>query len=106
MCLQKCCRRLLTLIYERVWIRVWTWITTTWTTCTEQSCNWWCLCCNKWLCWVSLIIVAVLTLVFALVLTLVTVIWCVPCFLVCSGMVGVVVIVNPSGRKRGGDPPA
>lgn len=24
--------------------------------CQQQSCNWWCLCCNKWFCWIAAII--------------------------------------------------
>lgn len=29
--------------------------------CTEQDCNWWCLCCNKWFCWLVWIIVTITT---------------------------------------------
>ena len=28
--------------------------------CREQECNWWCLCCNKWFCWLATIILSVL----------------------------------------------
>ena len=28
--------------------------------CREQSCNWWCLCCNKWFCWLVVLIVKVI----------------------------------------------
>lgn len=28
--------------------------------CIEQDCNWWCLCCNKWFCWVVSIVVRVI----------------------------------------------
>jgi hypothetical protein len=27
--------------------------------CVEQDCNWWCLCCNKWLCFVVWVVVTV-----------------------------------------------
>jgi len=30
-------------------------------TCQEQDCNWWCLCCNKWLCWLVWVLVKVVT---------------------------------------------
>lgn len=30
-------------------------------TCREQECNWWCLCCNKWLCWMVWVVVRVVT---------------------------------------------
>jgi len=29
--------------------------------CQRQSCNWWCLCCNKWLCWLTWVLVKVVT---------------------------------------------
>jgi hypothetical protein len=29
--------------------------------CEEQDCNWWCLCCNKWFCWLVWILVKVIT---------------------------------------------
>ena len=27
--------------------------------CKRQDCNWWCLCCNKWLCWLVWVVVKV-----------------------------------------------
>lgn len=30
-------------------------------TCVTQPCNWWCLCCNKWLCWLAWVVVRVIT---------------------------------------------
>jgi hypothetical protein len=30
-------------------------------TCEEQECNWWCLCCNKWFCWLAWVVVRVIT---------------------------------------------
>jgi len=29
--------------------------------CRQQDCNWWCLCCNKWLCWLVWVLVKVIT---------------------------------------------
>jgi hypothetical protein len=29
--------------------------------CREQDCDWWCLCCNKWLCWLVWVLVKVIT---------------------------------------------
>jgi hypothetical protein len=38
-----------------------------WKQCTRQrKCYWWCLCCNKWVCWVGLIIVAIIVVVVLL----------------------------------------
>ena len=28
--------------------------------CREQECNWWCLCCNKWFCWLVTVLVRVI----------------------------------------------
>lgn len=35
--------------------------------CEEQDCNWWCLCCNKWLCWLAWVVVRVVTWVLVTV---------------------------------------
>ena len=35
--------------------------------CEEQECNWWCLCCNKWFCWLAWIVVRVVTWVIVTV---------------------------------------
>ena len=29
--------------------------------CVEQDCDWWCLCCNKWLCFLAWVVVVVVT---------------------------------------------
>ena len=39
--------------------------------CQQQSCNWWCLCCNKWLCWLAWVLVSVLILVVVIIVTVV-----------------------------------
>ncbi len=28
--------------------------------CREQECNWWCLCCNKWFCWLVTVLVQII----------------------------------------------
>jgi hypothetical protein len=30
-------------------------------TCVEQECNWWCLCCNKWFCFLVWVVVRIVT---------------------------------------------
>jgi hypothetical protein len=35
--------------------------------CVEQDCNWWCLCCNKWFCFLVWVIVTVVTWVITTV---------------------------------------
>jgi hypothetical protein len=29
--------------------------------CVEQDCNWWCLCCNKWFCFLVWVLVTIAT---------------------------------------------
>ena len=29
--------------------------------CEERDCNWWCLCCNRWFCWLAWVVVRVVT---------------------------------------------
>lgn len=45
--------------------------------CRRRRCNWWCLCCNKWLCWIEIILVKVIKLVTEIVKTLVTRVVCI-----------------------------
>jgi hypothetical protein len=35
--------------------------------CREQECNWWCLCCNKWFCWLVTVVVRVIEWVIQIV---------------------------------------
>jgi hypothetical protein len=45
--------------------RIWTiFVSTPWRLCSAQTCRWWCLCCNKWICWILVIISAILAIVF------------------------------------------
>jgi hypothetical protein len=45
---------------KKIWIDYWMTIKVLFTACDAQKCSWWCLCCNKWLCWIFAVIVAVL----------------------------------------------
>ena len=44
--------------------------------CRRRRCNWWCLCCNKWFCWIEIILVKVIKWVTEIVKTLVTRVVC------------------------------
>lgn len=35
--------------------------------CREQECNWWCLCCNKWFCWLEWVLVKIIRFVLVTV---------------------------------------
>lgn len=69
---------------------IWSWVTRTWQECTRRKCNWWCLCCNKWLCWLVTALVAVVTIVIEIVVIVVATIacvvinaWCLVCTTIC-----------------------
>ena len=53
------CNEIKEWIEEQVEQPVERWLDQLQQTCQQQSCNWWCLCCNKWLCWLVWIIVKV-----------------------------------------------
>jgi hypothetical protein len=66
------------------------WITSTWRTCSAAACRWWCLCCNRWLCWIVLVIITILSVVIWLIVEIIIVVvcvliavWCLLCNLVC-----------------------
>ena len=66
------------------------WITMTWRTCSAAPCRWWCLCCNRWLCWIALILITIVSVIIWLVVEIIIVvvclliaIWCLLCNFVC-----------------------
>lgn len=54
--------------------------------CKKKKCKWWCLCCNKWFCWIVTLVVKVVTWVIATVIKWVT-------YLVCKIVMVIVDIV-------------
>lgn len=77
-------------VWRSIFIPVWRWITTTWRRCVAAPCNWWCLCCNKWFCWIVLILIAVLVFIVVVILEVIVVVvcvvinaWCLLCTLIC-----------------------
>jgi hypothetical protein len=77
------CRDVGEYIRVNFWVWAWSWITRTWVQCSAQACRWWCLCCNKWLCWIGLIILTVLVAIAYFILQFVSIIVCIICNLVC-----------------------
>lgn len=59
-------------------------VTKWWQECSRQSCRWWCLCCNKWLCWIALIICYVLVTIWLLVVVIIGVALVTTCWVTCS----------------------
>lgn len=73
-------------VEEQVQQPIESWVSRTEQQCREQECNWWCLCCNKWFCWLVTIVVRVVTWVLVTVGKWVT-------YLVCKIVVTVVGLV-------------
>ncbi len=64
---REACENVNTWVEEQVWQPVSQWISEQQEQCTEQDCNWWCACCNKWLCWIVTVVVEVVTWVLVTV---------------------------------------
>lgn len=63
-------------VEDKIWKPVEEWVSREERRCREQDCNWWCLCCNKWFCWIVTIIVKVVTWVLVTVLKWVVTLVC------------------------------
>lgn len=61
------CEEYKKLVEEQVQQPVEQWVSELRQTCVEQSCNWWCLCCNKWLCWLAWVVVKIVTWVVVMI---------------------------------------
>lgn len=66
------------------------WIYASWRTCARAACIWWCICCNKWLCWIALILLWIVSVVIWFVVEVVVTVfciiisvWCLLCNLIC-----------------------
>jgi hypothetical protein len=70
------CREIQTWITENISRPVENWVQQEERRCREQPCNWWCLCCNKWFCWIVIVVVKVVTWVVETVTRLVTEVVC------------------------------
>lgn len=64
---REACNQIDTWVEEQVSQPVESWISREEQRCREESCNWWCLCCNKWFCWIVTVVVRVVTWVLVTV---------------------------------------
>lgn len=44
------------------------WVTREEQRCREQECNWWCLCCNKWFCWIVTVLVRIIIWIITVII--------------------------------------
>ena len=70
------CREVRTAVEEQIEQPVESFVNQLQRVCAEQPCNWWCLCCNKWLCWLAWVVVRVVTFVLVTVTKWVSYIIC------------------------------
>jgi hypothetical protein len=69
--------------YKNVWKMLWEIVSIPWQQCSQQRCRWWCLCCNKWICWISLIVAAIILLVLYVIYVVSAVMLAFTCWLIC-----------------------
>lgn len=70
------CREISRWITENVQRPVENWVNREETRCRTEPCNWWCLCCNKWFCWIVVIAVLVITWIIVTITRLITEVVC------------------------------
>jgi hypothetical protein len=63
-------------VEEEVWQPVSLWLCKFQTQCGKQDCVWWCLCCNKWFCWLVAIVVEIVVWVVVTVVKWVVTVVC------------------------------
>jgi len=66
--------------------------------CRRRRCNWWCLCCNKWFCWLVWIITRVLVAIVQLIVNILVIVICTLASLVCL-LCAIVCYIGCLGRK-------
>lgn len=64
---REACEEINTWVEEQIQQPVDNWISQQEKRCQEQSCDWWCACCNKWFCWIVVVVVHVVTWVLVTV---------------------------------------
>ena len=67
----------------RAIVEVWAWVATTFRRCSANTCTWWCLCCDRWACWIGVILLGILLTVILIIFILLAVLFVVVCWIVC-----------------------
>lgn len=70
------CREISRWVSENVEQPIEEWVNRTERQCIEQPCNWWCLCCNKWFCFLVTLVVRIVSFIIVTVSRLVTEVVC------------------------------
>jgi hypothetical protein len=77
------CRWLLEWLSDNVLQAFTTWLEKNWRACSRRKCKWWCACCNRWLCWLALVLIAIAGFALILIAYLIALLACWACFAVC-----------------------
>jgi len=70
--------------YETFVQHFWNWVVQQFEDCNEQSCSWWCLCCNKWLCWIATVILMIVAVIVAVIMLILSFVFCILGFVFCA----------------------
>lgn len=58
---REACEEVRRWVEEQIQQPIESWVNQTERRCREQSCDWWCACCNKWFCWLVTMVVRIVT---------------------------------------------
>jgi len=75
-------------------VALWGEVSALWRQCSAQTCRWWCLCCNKWVCWLVTVLLAVLLAVLVVVYAVFSVIVATTCWGTCFLLFMIVLMTN------------
>lgn len=64
-------------------VDVWTWVASVVQRCGANRCTWWCLCCDRWGCWIAVVVLGVVLTVVLVIFILMAVLLVVVCWIVC-----------------------
>jgi PKD domain len=64
-------------------VDVWTWVASVVQRCAANRCTWWCLCCDRWGCWIGMVLLGIVLTVVLVIFILMAVLMVVVCWIVC-----------------------
>lgn len=64
-------------------VDMWVWVAATIRRCAANRCTWWCLCCDRWACWIGVILLGIVVTILLVVAILLAVLMVVLCWVIC-----------------------
>lgn len=79
------CTSLWTTLTNRVWFEDhWNYyVTGPWNWCSRNPCTVWCLCCDRWLCWIGVILIAIIVITVFVLIEIFVFIFAIICEILC-----------------------